>query len=73
MPAFQGKLEKDQVWALVEYLKILRTARPQAVMLPIPVPSNWRGRTASVTADSAPANARPPERGTLLPSALLTK
>lgn len=28
MPAFQGKLEKDQVWALVEYLKVLRTPRP---------------------------------------------
>jgi mono/diheme cytochrome c family protein len=25
MPAFQGKLEKDQVWALVEYLKVLRS------------------------------------------------
>lgn len=27
MPAFQGKLEKDQVWTLVEYLKVLRTPR----------------------------------------------
>ena len=27
MPAFQGKLERDQVWALVEYLKILRVPR----------------------------------------------
>lgn len=27
MPAFQGKLEKDQVWLLVEYLKVLRTSR----------------------------------------------
>ena len=27
MPAFQGKLEKDQVWQLVEYLKVLRTSR----------------------------------------------
>ena len=27
MPAFQGKLEKDQVWLLVEYLKVLRTPR----------------------------------------------
>ena len=25
MPAFQGTLAKDQVWAIVEYLKILRT------------------------------------------------
>ena len=27
MPAFQGRLEKDQVWLLVEYLKVLRTSR----------------------------------------------
>lgn len=27
MPAFNGKLEKDQVWLLVEYLKVLRTSR----------------------------------------------
>src|SRR5262245_9109797 len=27
MPAFQGKLEKDEVWSLVEYLKVLRTPR----------------------------------------------
>lgn len=27
MPAYQGKLEKDQVWMLVEYLKVLRTSR----------------------------------------------
>lgn len=27
MPAFTGKLEKDQVWLLVEYLKVLRTPR----------------------------------------------
>ena len=27
MPAFNSKLEKDQVWALVEYLKVLRTSR----------------------------------------------
>ena len=25
MPAFHSKLEKDQVWLLVEYLKVLRT------------------------------------------------
>ena len=30
MPAFQGKLGQDQVWALVEYLKVLRTPRLQA-------------------------------------------
>jgi mono/diheme cytochrome c family protein len=24
MPAFQGKLSKDEVWAVVEYLKVLR-------------------------------------------------
>ena len=27
MPAFNSKLEKDQVWTLVEYLKVLRTSR----------------------------------------------
>ena len=27
MPAFQGKLSKDEVWAVVEYLKVLRTPR----------------------------------------------
>jgi mono/diheme cytochrome c family protein len=27
MPAFQGKLSKDDVWAVVEYLKVLRTPR----------------------------------------------
>ena len=27
MPAFQGRLGKDQVWTLVEYLKVLRTPR----------------------------------------------
>ncbi len=25
MPSFEGRLEKAQVWALVEYLKVLRT------------------------------------------------
>ena len=25
MPAFQGKLSKDEVWAVVDYLKVLRT------------------------------------------------
>jgi mono/diheme cytochrome c family protein len=25
MPAFEGKLSKDEVWAVVEYLKVLRT------------------------------------------------
>ena len=30
MPAFQDKLAKDQVWALVEYLKVLRS-RPKAI------------------------------------------
>ena len=29
MPAFQGKLDKDQVWTVVEYLKVLRS-RSQA-------------------------------------------
>jgi mono/diheme cytochrome c family protein len=28
MPAFQGKLSRDEVWAVVEYLKVLRTPRP---------------------------------------------
>lgn len=28
MPAFQNKLTKDQVWAVVEYLKVLRLPRP---------------------------------------------
>jgi mono/diheme cytochrome c family protein len=28
MPAFQGKLDKDQVWTVVEYLKVLRS-RPK--------------------------------------------
>jgi len=28
MPAFEGKLSKDQVWAVVEYLKVLRTPHP---------------------------------------------
>jgi mono/diheme cytochrome c family protein len=27
MPAFAGKLSKDEVWAVVEYLKVLRTPR----------------------------------------------
>jgi mono/diheme cytochrome c family protein len=27
MPAFQGKLSKDEAWAVVEYLKVLRTPR----------------------------------------------
>jgi mono/diheme cytochrome c family protein len=27
MPPFQGKLSKDEVWAVVEYLKVLRTPR----------------------------------------------
>ena len=27
MPSFEGRLEKAQVWALVEYLKVLRTPR----------------------------------------------
>ena len=27
MPAFQGKLSKDDVWAVVEYLKVLRMPR----------------------------------------------
>jgi mono/diheme cytochrome c family protein len=27
MPAFEGKLSKDDVWAVVEYLKVLRTSR----------------------------------------------
>lgn len=28
MPAFQGKLSKDEAWAVVEYLKLLRTPKP---------------------------------------------
>jgi mono/diheme cytochrome c family protein len=28
MPAFQGKLSRDEVWTVVEYLKVLRTPRP---------------------------------------------
>jgi mono/diheme cytochrome c family protein len=28
MPAFQFKLSKDDVWAVVEYLKVLRTRNP---------------------------------------------
>jgi mono/diheme cytochrome c family protein len=28
MPAFAGKLSKDDVWNVVEYLKVLRTPRP---------------------------------------------
>lgn len=28
MPAFKDKLARDDVWALVEYLKVLRTPRP---------------------------------------------
>lgn len=28
MPAFQGRLGAGEVWALVEYLKLLRTRRP---------------------------------------------
>jgi len=28
MPAFEGKLSRDEVWAVVEYLKVLRTPRP---------------------------------------------
>jgi|KBSMisStaDraftv2_1062788.scaffolds.fasta_scaffold467697_2 mono/diheme cytochrome c family protein len=28
MPAFRDKLSKDEVWAVVEYLKVLRTPRP---------------------------------------------
>jgi hypothetical protein len=27
MPAFEGKLPKNDVWAVVEYLKVLRTPR----------------------------------------------
>jgi mono/diheme cytochrome c family protein len=29
MPAFEGKLSKDEVWAVVEYLKVLRTPAPR--------------------------------------------
>jgi mono/diheme cytochrome c family protein len=28
MPAFEGKLLKDEVWAVVEYLKVLRAPKP---------------------------------------------
>lgn len=28
MPAFEGTLTRDEVWAIVEYLKVLRTPRP---------------------------------------------
>lgn len=28
MPAFEGKLSKDDVWAVVEHLKVLRTPKP---------------------------------------------
>jgi mono/diheme cytochrome c family protein len=28
MPAFAGKLSRDEVWAVVEYLKVLRTPKP---------------------------------------------
>jgi len=28
MPAFEGKLSRDEVWAIVEYLKVLRTTHP---------------------------------------------
>jgi mono/diheme cytochrome c family protein len=28
MPPFRDKLSRDQVWAIVEYLKVLRTSRP---------------------------------------------
>jgi copper resistance protein D len=28
MPAFEGKLSKEEVWAVVEYLKVLRTPGP---------------------------------------------
>ena len=27
MPSFQGRVSKDEVWALVEYLKVLRLPR----------------------------------------------
>ena len=27
MPAFQGKLSRDEVWTIVEYLKVLRSPR----------------------------------------------
>ena len=27
MPAFEGKLSRDEVWAVVEYLKVLRTPK----------------------------------------------
>lgn len=28
MPAFSAKLSKEEIWAVVEYLKVLRTSRP---------------------------------------------
>jgi mono/diheme cytochrome c family protein len=28
MPAFSGKLSRDEVWSVVEYLKVLRTSKP---------------------------------------------
>ncbi len=28
MPAFSGKLSRDEVWSVVEYLKVLRTPKP---------------------------------------------
>jgi mono/diheme cytochrome c family protein len=28
MPAFEGKLSKNEVWTVVEYLKVLRAPRP---------------------------------------------
>lgn len=28
MPAFKDRLSRDQVWAVVEYLKVLRTPKP---------------------------------------------
>jgi mono/diheme cytochrome c family protein len=30
MPAFAGKLSKEEVWTVVEYLKLLRKPRPQS-------------------------------------------
>lgn len=32
MPAFQGRLTKDQVWTIVEYLKVIRMPRQQDAM-----------------------------------------
>lgn len=29
MPAFEGKLSRDEVWSLVEYLKVLRISKPR--------------------------------------------